>query len=71
MKGGSAMAPDFSSATFKTSSRTEANGTCVEVATVPGFVAVRDTKHRTGGHITLPAKAFSDLIAVVRTSHVD
>jgi hypothetical protein len=59
------MAPDFSTATFKTSSYTSDNGTCVEVATVPGFVAVRDTKHRAGGHITLPAKAFADLIVVV------
>ncbi|RZS32767.1 uncharacterized protein DUF397 [Herbihabitans rhizosphaerae] len=58
--------PDFASATFKTSTFTEANGTCVEVAVVPGFAAVRDTKHRAGGHLSVPAPAFADLLSSVR-----
>ncbi|WP_158849832.1 DUF397 domain-containing protein [Saccharothrix deserti] len=52
------MTPDFSAATFKTSSRTDGTGTCVEVAVVPGFAAVRDTKYRAGGHIAVPARSF-------------
>ncbi|GAA3881610.1 hypothetical protein GCM10022243_52680 [Saccharothrix violaceirubra] len=60
------MTPDFTAASFKTSSYTEANGTCVEVAQVPGFVAVRDTKHRSGGHIAFPDAAFRAFVARVR-----
>ncbi|RZS32768.1 uncharacterized protein DUF397 [Herbihabitans rhizosphaerae] len=54
--------PDFGAARFKTSSFSEGTGTCVEVAVVPGFAAVRDTKHRAGGHLTLAAPAFDTLV---------
>ncbi|QQQ75563.1 DUF397 domain-containing protein [Saccharothrix sp. 6-C] len=52
------MTPDFSDARFKTSSYTEDNGTCVEVAVAGGFAAVRDTKNRAGGHVAVPARSF-------------
>jgi hypothetical protein len=58
--------PDFSSASFKTSTRTQGNGTCVEVAAVAGFVAVRDTKYRAGGYLSLPDTAFTNLLATIR-----
>ncbi|GAA3881582.1 hypothetical protein GCM10022243_52650 [Saccharothrix violaceirubra] len=60
------MRPDFSTATFKTSTRTDGNGTCVEVARVPGFAAVRDTKHRSVGHISFSDKAFGAFLKGLR-----
>ncbi|MEU6154246.1 DUF397 domain-containing protein [Actinosynnema sp. NPDC047251] len=60
------MTPDFSGATFKTPSRTDGNGTCVEVAVVPGFFAVRDTKNRSGGLVRVPARAFYSFLAGLR-----
>jgi hypothetical protein len=59
------MTPDFSAARFKTSSYTENAGTCVEVAVVPGFAAVRDTKNRTGGHVAVPARSFAAFLRSV------
>lgn len=62
-----AMTPDFR---FKTSSYTEANGTCVEVALAGEFAAVRDTKNRSGGHITVSGEAFAAFLAAVVTPGV-
>lgn len=59
------MVPDFSRATFKTSTRSDGTGTCVEVAVVPGFAAVRDTKHRAGGHVAVPARSFAAFLRSV------
>lgn len=59
------MTPDFSAAAFKTSSRTDGAGTCVEVAVVPGFAAVRDTKFRAGGHVAVPARSFAAFLRAV------
>ncbi|GAA3881592.1 hypothetical protein GCM10022243_52660 [Saccharothrix violaceirubra] len=60
------MVRDFSTAIFKTSTYTQDNGTCVEVGRVPGFVAVRDTKHRACGHISFPVDAFRAFLQGVR-----
>ncbi|MFD9890665.1 DUF397 domain-containing protein [Amycolatopsis sp. NPDC059027] len=60
------MSPDFPTATFKTSSYSESNGTCVEVAVIPGYAAVRDTKDRTSGHITVPAASFTALLTTLK-----
>lgn len=59
------MAPDFSRAAFKTSSYTQDNGTCVEVAVEAGFAAVRDTKNREGGHVAVPARSFAAFLRSV------
>lgn len=41
--------PDLSRAVWRTSTRSGGNGNCVEVAAnLPGIVAVRDSKDRTG-----------------------
>ncbi|MDQ3406040.1 MAG: DUF397 domain-containing protein [Actinomycetota bacterium] len=61
-----ATRPDFTSASFKTSSFTESNGTCVEAAVIPDHAALRDTKHREGGHLTVPTAAFTRLISALR-----
>ncbi|GAA3461482.1 DUF397 domain-containing protein [Saccharothrix longispora] len=60
------MTPDFSAAAFKTSSHTQDNGTCVEVAVVPGFAALRDTKNRAGGLVTVPARSFEVFLRGLR-----
>ncbi|MEU4740797.1 DUF397 domain-containing protein [Actinosynnema sp. NPDC023658] len=59
------MTPDFSRAAFKTSSYTQDKGTCVEVAVVPGYAAVRDTKYRAGGHVAVPARSFAAFLRSV------
>jgi hypothetical protein len=58
--------PDFTTATFKTSTHSVENGTCVEIAVLPGHAAIRDTKHRTAGHLTLPTPAFTALLTTLR-----
>jgi Domain of unknown function (DUF397) len=41
--------PDLSRAIWRTSTRSGGNGNCIEVAVnLPGVVAVRDSKDRTG-----------------------
>lgn len=55
-----AMTPDFR---FKTSTYTQGSGTCVEVALAGELAAVRDTKNRSGGHITVSGKAFAAFLA--------
>ncbi|GAA0973074.1 DUF397 domain-containing protein [Nocardiopsis tropica] len=51
----------------RTSSYSGKSGECVEVA--EGVVtAVRDTRHRELGHLTVPAAEWSALVSAVRTS---
>lgn len=53
--------PDLSRAIWRTSTRSGGNGNCVEVAAnLPGVIAIRDSKDRTGpvlifGHATWEA----------------
>jgi uncharacterized protein DUF397 len=42
------MNPDLSRAAWRTSTRSQNDGQCVEVAFLDGQVAVRDSKHPTG-----------------------
>ncbi|MFG1652253.1 DUF397 domain-containing protein [Micromonospora sp. NPDC049275] len=44
---------DLTRADWRTSTRSSGNGNCVEVATVDGRIAIRDSKDRSG-----PALAF-------------
>ncbi|MDV6011007.1 DUF397 domain-containing protein [Haloechinothrix sp. LS1_15] len=55
-------APGFTNATWITSSYSSGNGgNCVEISLsrVNRAVGVRDSKDRDGGHLTVPASAWS------------
>ncbi|MFD9896104.1 DUF397 domain-containing protein [Amycolatopsis sp. NPDC059027] len=54
------------SAWHKTSYSSGSGANCVEVAAAPLVVAVRDTKDRDGGQLTLPAPAWSAFLTTQR-----
>jgi hypothetical protein len=41
-------------------------GECIEVATVPGVVLVRDTKNRNSGTLMVPASVWCAFVATVK-----
>jgi len=45
-------------ASWRTSTHSGGQETCVEVAPRPGLVGVRDSKHRDAGYLTVPATAW-------------
>ncbi|RLP82612.1 MULTISPECIES: DUF397 domain-containing protein [unclassified Micromonospora] len=49
---------DPTRADWRTSTRSSGNGNCVEVATVDGQVAVRDSKDRSGPVLAFDASAW-------------
>ncbi|MQA25103.1 MAG: DUF397 domain-containing protein [Micromonosporaceae bacterium] len=61
------MTPDLTRAEWRTSTRSQANGSCVAVArNLPGVVAVRDTKDRTGPVLTFTPAEWDTFIGGVR-----
>ncbi|MEH0841591.1 DUF397 domain-containing protein [Micromonospora sp. CPCC 205711] len=58
---------DLSGARWRTSTRSIGNGNCVEVATVPGGVAVRDSKDRPGPVLVYHPAAWTSFVAGVDT----
>lgn len=46
--------PEFSDCSWRTSSRSNGEMECVEVAVVPGRVGVRDSKDRSGPALLVP-----------------
>jgi Domain of unknown function (DUF397) len=65
--------PDFSGATWFTSSYTDGNGgSCVEVAVAGGWVGVRDSKQHGRGPVhAFPADEWSAFLAAVRADEFD
>jgi hypothetical protein len=54
---------------WRTSSFTSDGQSCVEVALTDTVTALRDTKHRAGGHLTLPATHGHTFITAVKSGH--
>jgi hypothetical protein len=60
--------PDLSAARWRKSSHsTDTGGDCVEVAGLPGAVAVRDSKNPDGPALALGRREFRTLLTWVKT----
>ena len=56
---------------WRTSTFTSNGTSCVEVALTDTMTALRDTKHRAGGHLILPAARGRDLVAAVKSGQFE
>ncbi|MBT2206915.1 DUF397 domain-containing protein [Actinomadura sp. NEAU-AAG7] len=66
-------APDWSTAAWRKSARSNGIGNCVEVATSGGMIGVRDSKDISGGVVLVFAKddwsAFTGTVKAARARH--
>ncbi|MGH3828289.1 MAG: DUF397 domain-containing protein [Pseudonocardiaceae bacterium] len=63
--------PEFSGASWRTSSRSNGERCCVEVAVVPGRVGVRDSKDRSGPALVFAPSAWRAFVGDVRHGGFD
>ncbi|MEV6232212.1 DUF397 domain-containing protein [Saccharopolyspora shandongensis] len=54
--------------TWRKSSYSASNASCVEVAVTPGVVGVRDTKDRAGGTLTFTHAQWAGFLSALRRS---
>jgi hypothetical protein len=57
--------------TWRKSTRSAANGHCVEIAEVPGVIYVRDSKDKTGPVLTFDESTWAGFVAGVRDGEFD
>lgn len=58
-------------ARWRKASRSTASNNCVEVASASGAAAVRDSKNRDGGHLTIAAGTWAAFLADVKRGRYD
>lgn len=56
---------------WRTSSRSQGNGQCVEVGLGRERVAVRDTKNRAQGHFTVASEQWFEFVTRVKRGELD
>ena len=65
------FASDLSTARWRKSSRSTDKANCVEVASTSSAVAVRDSKHPTGGTLILTHRAWTEFTTAIRNDQLD
>jgi len=65
------FAPELSTARWRKSSRSSNVSNCVEVAATCQAIAVRDSKHPTGGTLILTPRAWTEFTTAIRNGHLD
>ena len=63
--------PDASGAQWRKSSYSANGGNCVEVTSLPGVVAVRDSKNPDGPRLGVTGSAWSAFVAGIRHGELD
>jgi hypothetical protein len=64
-------APDLGAATWRKSTRSGANGNCVEVAKLSDAVAVRDSKDPSGPALVFTPQAWATFISAAKNGEFD
>ena len=65
------FAPDLSTARWRKSSRSTDTSNCVEVTAIDQAVAVRDSKHPTGGTLILTHRTWTEFTTAIRNGQLD
>lgn len=65
------MTEQVTGAAWRKSSRSGGSGNCVELSVGTVNTAVRDTKSRDGGNLTLPAGAFAAFVSVTKVKQTE
>ncbi|WP_081640003.1 DUF397 domain-containing protein [Actinomadura flavalba] len=60
---------NLANAAWRKASRSHANDACIELASVVGTVAIRDTKDRDGGTLLVGRSEFRAFVGRVRKEH--